>query len=483
VGCRPASLASFAKRRRGPAAAALVVGLLAGCTGGRPAPPPHPSITGDFRPGAADVGDPYYPGTGNGGYDVASYVLDVNYHPSTQQLTGHAVITATATQNLSRFDLDFHGLNLTQTLVNGAEATVERPGDEMVVTPAAGLVSGTQFTVDVRYFGLPTPMAGRFGGSFLAKPDGAIAVGQPLIASTWFPVNDHPRDKATFRISLTAPDDLVALSNGVLESKQPRGDGTTTWTWAERDPMASYLAMLVIGAYRLQQGTHDGLPVVSAVDADLPRSIDAQIARTPEIIDFLQTQFGPYPFDAMGGIVIDDRAIGFALENQTRPVYGPAFFDGGADASGVIAHELAHQWYGDSVSIDAWKEIWLNEGFATYAEWLWDEHQHAGTPQQRFDNLYAHSTFWTVPTGDPGPENQFGPSVYQRGAMTLQALRVTVGDAAFFQILRTWAGQRRNANATTAQFIALAEQVSGRQLDALFQAWLYGTTRPPLPAP
>jgi aminopeptidase N len=469
--------------RRVPVAAALGLALLAGCTGRPPAPHPSPSVAAQFRPGAADIGDPYYPGTGNGGYDVASYRLEVSYQPASRQLTGHAVITATATQDLSRFDLDFHGLTVTETQVNGSDATVERQGDEMVVTPAAGLVSGRQFTVDVRYHGTPTPYGNRFGGGFLAETTGAIAVGQPMVAASWFPVNDHPRDKATFRISITAPDDLVALSNGVLESKQARG-GTTTWTWAERDPMASYLATVIIGAYRLQEGTHNGLPVVSAVDADLPRAIDAQIARTPEIIDFLQTQFGPYPFDAMGGIVIEVR-VGFALENQTRPVYGPEFFNGSADASGVIAHELAHQWYGDSVSIDAWKEIWLNEGFATYAEWLWSEHQHTGSPQQRFDELYARtsSPIWTVAPGDPGPANQFSASVYQRGAMTLQALRITVGDAAFFQILRDWAADRRNTTATTAQFIALAEQISGKQLDALFQAWLYGTIRPLRPTP
>ncbi|MGE5830930.1 MAG: M1 family metallopeptidase [Micromonosporaceae bacterium] len=470
--------------RRAPVVAAVVLALLAGCTGPPPAPHPSPSPSATFRPGAADIGDPYYPGLGNGGYDVASYTLELTYEPGSRLLTGHAVIAATATQDLSRFNLDFHGLTLTETEVDGVAATVQRQGDEMVVTPPAGLASGARFTVDIRYHGVPTPYQGRLSGGFMAQPDGAIAVGEPVGAASWFPVNDHPRDKATFRIAVTAPENLVALSNGVLVSRETRS-GHTTWTWAGRDPMASYLATVVIGAYRLQQGTHNGLPVVSAIGADLPTGIDAQLARTPEIIDFLQTQFGPYPFDAMGGIAINDHGVGYALENQTRPVYGPAFFDGGADATGVIAHELAHQWYGDSVSVDSWKEIWLNEGFASYAEWLWDEHRHFGPPQERFDDLYARtdSAVWSVPTGDPGPANQFSRhGVYERGAMTLQALRMTVGDPAFFQILRDWAAQRRNATATTAQFIALAEQVSGRSLDALFQAWLYGTTRPPRPA-
>jgi aminopeptidase N len=341
----------------------------------------------------------------------------------------------------------------------------------------------------VSYGGTPTtfndPDLGP--GGFLHNSDGGVAIGEPDVAAAWFPVNDHPRDKATYTIRITAPSALSALANGVLTSKQAAAQaGWTTWTWRESAPMASYLATMVVGNYRLQQSTHDGKPVVTAVDTSLNNQIDTQLARTPEIIDFLATQFGPYPFDAMGGIVINDRRIQFALENQSRPIYSSLFFQGG-DASTVIAHELAHQWYGDSVSLYDWKDIWLNEGFATYAEWLWEQHIGTNTPQQEFDYYYRSvptSTLWTVAPAAPGP-HMFGrdayPSVYYRGAMALQALRITVGDDAFFAILKGWAAQEANQNATTEDFITFAEKTSGKPLHGLFQDWLYGTTKPPLP--
>jgi aminopeptidase N len=242
--------------------------------------------------------------------------------------------------------------------------------------------------------------------------------------------------------------------------------------------MAPYLAMMVIGDYRVHESTHDGLQVILAVHSSLPRSVDDDLARTPEVVDYLETVFGPYPFDALGGIVVSER-LGFALENQARPIYG--FFPAG-DPSPLLAHELAHQWYGDSVSVHDWSEIWLNEGFATYAQWLWTEHEGVASAQDEFDELYDGSpdSQWRMPTGDPDFIFDFF-AVYQRGAMTLHALRVTVGDDAFFRILPEWASRKKGSTATTREFIELAEEISGRELDQFFQDWLYGTQRPPRP--
>ena len=474
----------------GPAA----VILLAGCPAAKPGGPtsPTPGGTGaavEFAPGAPGLGDPYYPKAGNGGYDVGHYALDVRYDPDTDQLTGHAVITATATSNLASFNLDLHGLTVDDVTLDGGVVKYTRDGDELTIATGSGLPKGKEFTVDVRYHGVPELYGGAVpGGVFAARKgkqadDGAVAIGEPFVAASWFPVNDHPRDKATYQIRITVPGDLAALSNGVLEGKQPAGSGDTTWAWSESSPMASYLATMVIGDYRVRESTHKGKAVVVAVDADLPQQVDSQLARTPEVVDFLETQFGPYPFAAMGGIAIDDPRIRYALENQSRPIYSSTFF-GGADASWVIAHELAHQWFGDSVSVNDWKEVWLNEGFATYAEWLWSQHWGGQTPQQTFDRLYAQAgnAMWRTPPGDPGADDPFVNSVYDRGAMTLHALRMTVGDSAFFEIIKTWAAEKRNANATTPEFVALAERISGQQLDALFLAWLYGETRPPRPS-
>ncbi|GIG89576.1 M1 family metallopeptidase [Plantactinospora endophytica] len=466
-----------------PVLAGVLVALLvalptAGCTGSRRDDPP----AGGFRPGAPGLGDPYFPTSGNGGYDVASYHLQVRYDPATDELTGDATIEATATQDLSRFNLDLVGLTVRSVQVDGADAEHGRTDDELVVTPATGLGKGKRFGVRVRYSGKPAAVtsADLGTGGLLHTSDGAIALGQPESASTWFPVNDHPLDKATYRIEATVPAGLAALSNGVPDGSSAAA-GWTTWRWAEPVPMASYLTTLVIGKYRVSTGTHAGKPLVTAISASLPVGGPAErsLARTGQIADFLATRFGPYPFEAYGGIAVADSRIGYALETQSRPVYGPAFFTTGPDLE-VVAHELAHQWFGDSVSIRRWSDLWLNEGFASYAEWLWTEHDGGPSVQASFEREYA-DTDWAEPALNPGRPEIFSRAVYLRGALAVHALRRTVGDETFFRILTSWTAEKRNGNASTADLVAHAERVSGRQLDDLFAAWLSGTTAPPLP--
>mgnify|MGYP002620222883 CR=1 FL=1 len=486
-------------RPKGARWSVVVAGLVlvTGCV----PPAPEPVVTGpqpagecaavldpeaSFSAGAPGLCDSYYPQAGNGGYDVADYHLDLTYDPRTKTLHGVATITATATANLSSFNLDFVGPEIESVEVDGRQAAAEERDGELVVTPATPIPTGTSFTTVVRYGGKPRgyPEASGASTGFLVTDDGAIALGQPQSAAAWFPVNDHPRDKATYTIAITAPSDLAALSNGVLTSTEDADRaGFTTWTWRESSPMAPYLATMVVGDYRVHESTHDGRPVILGVHASLPESVDTQLSRTAEVVDYLQTVFGPYPFDALGGIVVN-ASIGYALETQARPVYAPSFFRTG-DASWVIAHELAHQWFGDSVAIHDWREIWLNEGFATYAEWLWSEHTASASVQETFDMWYGmfdqRSTFWEVTPGDPGKQNLFDQAVYIRGAMTLHALRRTVGDDAFFRILPEWASRKQDSTATTAEFIALAEEISGQELDQLFQDWLYTPRRPPRP--
>jgi aminopeptidase N len=423
--------------------------------------------------GAPGLGDPYFPGAGNGGYDVQSYRLELRYDPGPNQLTGHVVIAAKATQDLARFNLDFGPLAITAFTVNGRPARAQpTAATELQVTPAALIRSGTDLTVEVRYSGKPG------GDGFHPTYDGAYVFGEPDAAVDWFPSNDHPRDKAVFDFAITVPAGLDAIANGVLQG-QSTSDGWTTWRWHESAPMATYLATMVVGHYRITTGTAAGVPLYNAVGTRYPpKDADAAIAQTGPIIEYLSSLFGPYPFDAVGGVVLDATKVGGALETQTRPLYAPEFFR--APGTEVIAHELAHQWFGDSVSVHDWRDIWLNEGFATYAQWLWGEHTGGPAPQARFNEVYASRSpdLWSVPPADPGVKRLFGASVYQRGAMTLQVLRDAVGDQAFFTILRDWAAQLRYGNGTTAEFTALAEKVSGKQLDGLFQAWLYGTSRP-----
>lgn len=448
----------------------------------------------DPAPGSAGGGDPYFPLYGNGGYDVQHYGLRIRYDPGTDRLRGRARLTLRATRDLSRFNLDLVGLQVRDVRVDGRQATwTRRRGHELVITPRRPLREHRTATVLVRYDGKPrtfTDPAGQTYG-FVTTSDGAVAVGEPEVAAFWYPVNDHPQDKATYQIRLTVPKGLQAISNGLPGPTTTRAGWSTT-TWRSQHPMASYLAFMAVGHFDVHRWrTPKGLPVIDAVDhritGRLRTRIDASLQRQGEILDAETAWFGPYPFEAAGGVV-DRLRVNFALENQTRPVYVPAFWGDDEESfqnDGVVVHELAHQWFGDSVALQRWRDIWLNEGFATYAEWLWADYEAQATPAEILASLYdaipAKDPFWKIRPGAPGADTLFAGPVYLRGAMTLQALRAKVGEAAFFAILQAWAREHRDGNGTTRQFIALAERLSGRQLDTLFDEWLFQADKPPRP--
>jgi aminopeptidase N len=459
---------------------------------------------GRFRPGAPGVGDAYFPLYGNGGYDVRHYLLKVSYDPPTDRLVGVATISARATQDLSRFNLDFVGLAVRSITVDGRPATWSRTEHELTVTPAHGLWKGRRFTVVVRYDGVPVTQQLVLGpgftieAGFIHTDDGAIVAGQPEVAASWFPVNDHPIDKASYTFVVTAPADLQVVANGRLLGRKRHG-ATRTWRWDAPEPMASYLATVDIGRFDTHRyRTGDGLWMYDALDPDLfsqPATGDpgspsfgeiaqGSLARQEEILHFLEHRFSRYPFSTGGGIVDDYDNLLFALETQTRPVYSKYFFTSPASGDSVVVHELAHQWFGDSVALAAWKHIWLNEGFAQYAEWMWAEEEGLGTAQEQFDAVYqgipAGDPFWSVVIGDPGPELLFDNAVYFRGAMAVHALRTEVGDRDFFRILHAWTTRKAGGNGTIPQFIRLAERISGQQLDDLFRVWLFTGSKPVL---
>jgi hypothetical protein len=645
-------------------------------------------------PGAAGIGDPYFPLDGNGGYDTRHYLLDLRYDPPTDMLHGVATIRARATQNLSAFNFDLVGLNVRAITVNGRSASFTRDAHELTITPRKVLRKHSSFVVTIVYDGVPQtdqdPSLGE--GGFFNTDDGSLVAGQPHGATGWYPVNDHPLDKAAYTFRVTVPAGLQVVANGV-----PRGNttrrGVTTWVWDAPDPMASYLTTVDIGEFDIRSYRAGGLRFWDAVDPDLytrpdPRTgeqfaisqsadttykrlmhtvdvpagggqlsfwvnrdteqnwdfffveahtvgaddwttlpdanghtsddtgfvcpfslelhpflahyesdngdgtcspkgttgtwnavsgfsggyeqwvidlsayagkqievslsyasddlfnfggvevddvtlstgpgstsfeddgdtldgwtvpgapagsepnandwivgtsadtptpvgqlVDAALAREPDAIAFLSNLFGRYPFVAAGGIVDDLRGLGFALETQTRPVYALDFFEdrAGPPNSSVIVHELAHQWTGDYLAVGAWQHIWLNEGFATYTEWLWSEQEGEATAQEIFDAVTstpADDPFWSLTIGDPGPEHLFERPIYDRGAATLHALRLKIGDDAFFRLLRRWVRDNAGGNVTTAQFIALAERISGQGLGAFFDEWLFTPARP-----
>ena len=437
-----------------------------------------------YSAGAAGLGDPFFPNAGNGGYDVEQYTLDLDFDPATDVLTGKATIVAEATQGLKTFNLDLREFLAVSSIYVGGKkgfkmerAAFTRDGQELVIEPRSRIKDGTVFSVVVEYAGVVEPIVDPDDSieGFVPTADGAYVVNEPQGSPGWYPANDNPKDKALFDISVTVPAGITVLANGVLVSSTTAG-GKTTWEWSHSNPMATYLATATLGVFDLTVSTlADGTPNYVAVDPVIT-SNRAVLSRIPAIHEYFETVFGPYPFDATGAIV--DRApnVGYALESQTKANY-PSM-----PSEGTLAHELAHQWFGDSVSLKVWPDMWLNEGFATYSEWLWTEHLGTRTAQQAFNTQYARaatSSFWQIPpVAIPDPSVLFTTAVYQRGAMTLQALRVKIGDLAFFQLLRGWADDHLYGNVDTADFIAAAETASGMDLDAFFNVWLYQPGKP-----
>jgi aminopeptidase N len=425
---------------------------------------------------AAASADPFFPHAGNTGYDVARYRLDLQYTPDTRQLDGTATITATATKRLATFDLDLRGLTVRSVTVQGSAATFSRKGQELIITPAAAVTVGTSFTTVVEYHGVPGPVTDPDGSpdGWIPTDDGAFVAGEPQGAPTWFPANDTPADKATYRISMTVPKGISAIGNGKLLSSTTAA-GHTTWVWKESRPMATYLATITLGKFDISKPAGP-VPLYVAVDPREAAAAEPALAKLGKIVTFEQKLIGPYPFENAGAIVDHDAGAGYALETQTKPV-----FDGAPD-TGTLAHEIAHQWFGDSVTPSTWPDIWLNEGFATYIEWLWTEHAGGPTADDRFHAAFetpATSRFWcTPPAAVPGPSKMFSSPVYDRGAMTLYAMRGEIGDTAFFKVLKAWAAENQYGNVSTADLQATAERVSGYDLSDLFTTWLYTPRKP-----
>src|SRR4051794_30407923 len=437
-----------------------------------------PAAASPAGPGSPGLGDPFFPLAGNGGYDVAHYSLRVAYAHASNHLAGHATITARAKQGLTRFDLDLRDfLTVSGVRVNHEVARFAQRGQELTVTPRHALRTHRAFVVHVAYGGEPEPITDPDESieGWVPTEDGAFVVGEPQGAPGWFPANDNPRQRAPYAIGTPAPAGITALGNGRLVHRST-AHGWTTWRWREDHPMATYLATATNGVFDLRiSRMRDGKPIYDAVDPAEASAWPA-LAQEPEILAFEAGLYGRYPFEAAGAIVDHAPEVGYALESQTKPNYDSA------PSVGLLVHELSHQWFGDSVSLKVWPDIWLNEGFATWTEWIYDERHGGDTAAQRFDAAYARPAgdpFWADPPAAlPGPDVLFSGPPYDRGAMTLQALRAKVGDRTFFAILRAWYALHRDGNVTTAGFVALAEHLSHRRLDRFFDVWLYEPVKP-----
>lgn len=435
--------------------------------------------------GGGPTADPYVPGHGDLRYGVDSYDLALTYKALSNHLSGHAVLAVTVRASTAELVLDLHHLKVVKLALSGAPlAHWRHRAGRVVLTLARPVDAGTHLTVTVTYQGVPRTVRGPDGeAGWEELEDGVIVASQPHGAPSWFPCNDRPSDKAVYRLRVTAPTAYTVVGNGALLQRIAAAS-KVTWVFAETEPMAPYLATLQIGVYaRRQLGESTaGVPVLVAHPPRLTRAVDTAFARQVEMVDLFTRLFGPYPFPTYTVVVTDDR-LEIPLESQALSTFGSNFARTDWQSQRLIAHELSHQWFGNSVTTTEWRDIWLHEGFACYAEWLWSPQSGGPTTHQR---ALAH---WRLIAGqpqdlilgEPGPRDLFDDRVYKRGALLLHALRLLLGDEVFFALLQSWLAEHRYGSVTSAQFVAAAQAVTERDLSDFFKRWLYQPGLPALP--
>jgi aminopeptidase N len=424
------------------------------------------------------VSDRYTPQSGDASFDVESYDLDLSYRVRVNRLEGRAIINAVAAQPLRAFSLDLVGLRATRVRVDGDRRTTFRQGQRALrVTPPAPLAAGDAFSVEVAYAGAPVPRRTRWGNlGWEELEDGALVASQPIGAPTWFPCNDRPDDRAHYRIALRTDAPYTPIATG-MRTSTGRAGGMTTAVFESHVPTATYLVAAHVGMYR--ETSLDGpVPTTLVHPAALTAPVRAAFAQVASMLQVFGEAFGPYPQEACTIVVTPDE-LEIPLEAQGLATFGSNHLD--AASHRLVAHELAHQWFGNSVGLARWVDIWLNEGFACYAEWIWSEESGGTTADQlaRWHHARLRGMPQDLLLTDPGPDRMFDDLVYKRGALALHALRLTLGDAAFFDLLRTWVRRNRHSLVTTDDFRAL---VAGTGQSVLLAQWIDGMPLPRLPS-
>ena len=441
-----------------------------GKNGARRSPPP--------------VIDPYLPSNGNFGYRVSRYELELEYKVQINRLAGAATITAVTLASLKTFTLDLAGaLTVSKVSVNGQRpAHFRHTAGKLHVALSSALPAGAAMTIGVRYAGNPRPIRTLWGEvGFEELSAGALVAGQPNGAATWFPCDDHPSSKASYRIQLSTENPYRAVANGKLLSRRTRA-GMTTWTYEQAEPTSTYLMTLQIGEYETHRLAKSPVELNAALPQRLRHNFDHDFGRQPDMMKLFVKLFGPYPLATGYTVVVTDDDLEIPLEAQGISIFGANHCDGRRGAERLIAHELAHQWFGNSVTARRWRDIWLHEGFACYAEWLWSEHSGgpSATALARLNRQRLAASPQNLLLANPGPEDMFDDRVYKRGALTLHALRGQIGEDSFFALLRDWTTRHRHSTVVTDDFTGLAANYAKMSLRPLWDAWLYSTEVPPL---
>lgn len=431
--------------------------------------------------------DPYLPSSGNFGYRVSRYELDIEYKVAINRLTGTATITAVALAALRTFTLDLADtLSVTKVSVNGARPQQFRTsGGKLHIALRDALVPGAAMTIVVRYGGAPRPIRSLWGDvGFEELSDGALVAGQPNGAQSWFPCDDHPSAKASFRLQIAAESPYRVIANGELVSRRARA-GMTTWTYELPEPTSTYLVTVQIGMYERHRLAKNGVAIHAVLPSRLRENFEHDFAHQPQMMKLFVRLFGDYPLSAGYTVVVTDDDLEIPLEAQGISIFGANHCDGQGRSERLVAHELAHQWFGNSVTAKRWRHIWLHEGFACYAEWLWSENSGGRSAEEWARHYYqrlANSPRDLV-LADPGPRDMFDDRVYKRGAMTLHVLRRRLGDDNFFALLRDWTTCYRHSTVVTDDFTVLASHYADESLRPLWDAWLYSPQLPELDAP
>jgi aminopeptidase N len=425
--------------------------------------------------------DPYLPRSGNHGYRVSHYDLALEYKVAINRLSGSATITAETLVALQEFTLDFStAMTAAKVLVNGKRAQFSCRIGKLRVRLSTKLASGAAMKVVVHYHGSPRPLRSLWGDvGFEELTDGALVAGQPNGAPSWFPCDDHPSAKSSYRIQISAENPYRVVANGRLASRRPRA-GQAVWTYEQPEPTSTYLITLQIGQYELIRLGTTPVPMRAALPERLRRNFHEDFGRQPEMMELFVELFGPYPLANGYTVVVTDDDLEIPLEAQGISIFGANHCDGTRASERLIAHELAHQWFGNSVTVRQWRDIWLHEGFACYAEWLWSEHS-GGSSADHWARHYLaklRRAPQNLLLSDPGPRDMFDDRVYKRGALTLHALRGRLGDEKFFALLKDWTTRYRHSTAVTDDFTGLAAEYCDEPLAPLWASWLYSTALP-----
>jgi aminopeptidase N len=431
--------------------------------------------------------DDYLPGHGDRSWSARSYELDLSYKVVGNRLAGEARIDVEVLERTDRLVLDLAHLDVAKVTVGGkAPAKFEKRRHRLVVRLREKAAVGARLALVVKYGGHPRPVVEKHHGDagWEELSDGVIVAGQPHGAPTWFPCNDRPDDKATYRITVTTDVGYTVVSNGLLDERRRRGS-SESWTYVMDVPMATYLATVQIGRYDIVE--HAGpVPLFSAVPQGTGRhrtdAYDAGFGRQADMLRAFEGWFGPYPFGSYAAVVTGDD-LEIPLESQSLSTFGKNFVSEEWEQVRLVAHELAHQWFGNVVTLRHWRDIWLHEGFACYSEWLWSEE--SGRESARWWAEHHHARLAEADQDlaliDPGPELMFDDRVYKRGALTLHALRTEVGDEAFFDLLRGWTSAHAGGSVTTEDFLAFAGERTGADVAGLLRPWLAQKKLPALP--